>query len=191
MREFLQNNLHLQGKVLVPPCSINYREHKGVIKATGLQYIFWSSMLCCGQVDNPSMRWQMALYKEMAGKAEDADAPVKVVKRVQEVSAVLYHLEVVRECVSSGKTEKRWACLKYSSGYYSCHVLLVRLGSYGHLRRSIHLNQRRWSGTNCCPSRDAELLSPVSGWRHYTTYQGKITVKTYMHSTVVKPLSCK
>lgn len=43
------------------------------------------------------MRWQMALYKEMAGKAEDADAPVKVVKRVQEVSAVLYHLEVVSE----------------------------------------------------------------------------------------------
>lgn len=42
------------------------------------------------------MRWQMALYKEMAGKSEDADAPVKVVKRVQEVSAVLYHLEVVR-----------------------------------------------------------------------------------------------
>lgn len=41
------------------------------------------------------MRWQMALYKEMAGKAEDADAPVKVVKRVQEVSAVLYHLELV------------------------------------------------------------------------------------------------
>ncbi|MEQ2177782.1 hypothetical protein GOODEAATRI_007210, partial [Goodea atripinnis] len=38
-------------------------------------------------VDNPSMRWQMALYKVMAGKAEDADAPVKVVKRVQEVSA--------------------------------------------------------------------------------------------------------
>lgn len=52
------------------------------------------------------MRWQMALYKEMAGKAEDADAPVKVVKRVQEVSAVLYHLEVVRECISSGKTKK-------------------------------------------------------------------------------------
>lgn len=54
-----------------------------------------SVSLCCGKVDNPSMRWQMALYKEMAGKAEDADAPVKVVKRVQEVSAVLYHLEVV------------------------------------------------------------------------------------------------
>lgn len=49
------------------------------------------------------MRWQMALYKEMAGKAEDADAPVKVVKRVQEVSAVLYHLEVVREEIGSGR----------------------------------------------------------------------------------------
>lgn len=41
------------------------------------------------------MRWQMALYKEMAGKAEDAEDPEKVVKRVQEVSAVLYHIEVV------------------------------------------------------------------------------------------------
>lgn len=41
------------------------------------------------------MRWQMSLYKEMAGKAEDAEDPEKVVKRVQEVSAVLYHIEVV------------------------------------------------------------------------------------------------
>lgn len=41
------------------------------------------------------MRWQMSLYKEMSGKAEDADDPEKVVKRVQEVSAVLYHIEVV------------------------------------------------------------------------------------------------
>lgn len=42
------------------------------------------------------MRWQMALYKETSGQAEDADAPEKVVKRVQEVSAVLYHIELVR-----------------------------------------------------------------------------------------------
>ncbi len=42
------------------------------------------------------MRWQMALYKETSGKAEDADAPEKVVKRVQEVSAVLFHIELVR-----------------------------------------------------------------------------------------------
>lgn len=41
------------------------------------------------------MRWQMALYREMAGKAEDCNKPEKIVKRVQEVSAVLYHLEQV------------------------------------------------------------------------------------------------
>lgn len=41
------------------------------------------------------MRWQMALYREMAGKAEDSDSPEKIVRRVQEVSAVLYHLEQV------------------------------------------------------------------------------------------------
>lgn len=47
------------------------------------------------QVEDPAMRWQMSLYKEMSGKAEDAEDPEKVVKRVQEVSAVLYHIEVV------------------------------------------------------------------------------------------------
>uniref|UniRef100_A0A674CVY4 Ryanodine receptor 1 n=1 Tax=Salmo trutta TaxID=8032 RepID=A0A674CVY4_SALTR len=60
-------------------------------------------VLCCVQVENPSMRWQMSLYKEMAGKAEDADAPEKVVKRVQEVSAVLYYIEVTEHPFKSKK----------------------------------------------------------------------------------------
>lgn len=115
VREFLQNNLHLQGKVLVPRCSVSYQELRGVTKTHSLHYIFRNSVLCCGQVDNPSMRWQMALYKEMAGKAEDADAPVKVVKRVQEVSAVLYHLEVVRERISSGNN---WKEMSLSKAFY-------------------------------------------------------------------------
>ncbi|TSL75312.1 Ryanodine receptor 2 [Bagarius yarrelli] len=68
VREFLQNNLHLQGKV-----------------------------------EDPSMRWQMALYKETSGKAEDAENPEKVVKRVQEVSAVLYHIEVTEHPFKSKK----------------------------------------------------------------------------------------
>ncbi|MCJ8742149.1 hypothetical protein PDJAM_G00078720 [Pangasius djambal] len=55
------------------------------------------------KVENPSMRWQMALYKMMAGKAEDADAPEKVVKRVQEVAAVLYHIEVTEHPYKSKK----------------------------------------------------------------------------------------
>ncbi|XP_071216376.1 ryanodine receptor 1b isoform X2 [Salvelinus alpinus] len=68
VREFLQNNMHLQGKV-----------------------------------EDPSMRWQMALYKETSGKAEDAEDPQKVVKRVQEVSAVLYHIEVTEHPYKSKK----------------------------------------------------------------------------------------
>ena len=60
------------------------------------------------------MRWQMSLYKEMAGKAEDADDPDKVVKRVQEVSAVLYHIEVV----STDKSTLHTCDNKKKSGHY-------------------------------------------------------------------------
>lgn len=59
------------------------------------------------------MRWQMSLYKEMSGKAEDAEDPGKVVKRVQEVSAVLYHIEVVsidKDGYTQG-TDIIWSCM--------------------------------------------------------------------------------
>lgn len=44
---------------------------------------------------SPSLRWQMALYRGVPGREEDADDPEKIVRRVQEVSAVLYHLDQV------------------------------------------------------------------------------------------------
>ncbi|XP_053908876.1 ryanodine receptor 1 isoform X1 [Cuculus canorus] len=69
VREFLNNNLHLQGKC----------------EATS------------------SLRWQMALYRELAGRAEDSDSPEKIVRRVQEVSAVLYHLEQTEHPYKSKK----------------------------------------------------------------------------------------
>lgn len=47
---------------------------------------------------SPSLRWQMALYRGLPGREEDADDPEKIVRRVQEVSAVLYHLEQVSYC---------------------------------------------------------------------------------------------
>lgn len=50
---------------------------------------------------SPSLRWQMALYWGLPGREEDADVPEKIVRRVQEVSAVLYHLEQVRRRVGS------------------------------------------------------------------------------------------
>ncbi|XP_043918075.1 LOW QUALITY PROTEIN: ryanodine receptor 1-like [Protopterus annectens] len=68
VREFLQNNLHLQGKC-----------------------------------ESTSMRWKMGLYKEMSGKAEDSNDPEKIVKRVQEVSAVLFHLEQTEHRCKSKK----------------------------------------------------------------------------------------
>lgn len=134
------------------------------------------------------MRWQMALYKEMAGKAEDADAPVKVVKRVQEVSAVLYHLEVVSEHRQIGGID-----LKYSK-HLNCTVWCRTPGLFKvfffyllWFRQSTRLNPRRWCGTNCCPSRDDELWSLALGWRRYTTYQGERDVKNcraqHGHST--------
>lgn len=96
------------------------------------------------------MRWQMALYKEMAGKAEDADAPEKVVKRVQEVSAVLYHLEVVRGFKGSLESFS-------SEPDRQPNPTVSVLG-----RRSIRSNPRRWSGTSSCPSRGAERWWPAS-----------------------------
>ncbi|XP_030074236.1 ryanodine receptor 1 isoform X4 [Microcaecilia unicolor] len=56
-----------------------------------------------GKCENSSMRWQMALYKEMSGKAEDSNSPDKIVKRVQEVSAVLFHLELTEHPFKSKK----------------------------------------------------------------------------------------
>uniref|UniRef100_A0A8V0YA01 Ryanodine receptor 1 n=1 Tax=Gallus gallus TaxID=9031 RepID=A0A8V0YA01_CHICK len=70
VRECLNNNLHLQGKV---------------------------------SGNSSSMRWQLALYRAMAGRAEDSDSPEKIVRRVQEVSAVLYHLEQTEHPYKSKK----------------------------------------------------------------------------------------
>lgn len=119
------------------------------------------------------MRWQMALYKEMAGKAEDADAPEKVVKRVQEVSAVLYHLEVVRD---------PWDIEMNRTQVFSTS-LSDYTKSFCFYRQSIPLNPRRWCGTNCCPSRGGELWSLALGWRRCTTYRGETAFQEW-HPTV-------
>ncbi|XP_031429541.1 ryanodine receptor 1b isoform X8 [Clupea harengus] len=55
------------------------------------------------KVEDPSMRWQMSLYNETSGKLEDAENPEKVVKRVQEVSAVLFHIELTEHPFKSKK----------------------------------------------------------------------------------------
>lgn len=54
----------------------------------------------------------MALYRGLPGREEEADDPEKIVRRVQEVSAVLYHLDQVggaRGLLLSGQTAGLWA----------------------------------------------------------------------------------
>lgn len=55
----------------------------------------------------------MALYRGLPGREEDADDPEKIVRRVQEVSAVLYHLEQVAGAggvsPGSGRSVDPWA----------------------------------------------------------------------------------
>lgn len=55
----------------------------------------------------------MALYRGLPGREEDADDPEKIVRRVQEVSAVLYHLEQVggaeEVLLLSGRSLGFWA----------------------------------------------------------------------------------
>ena len=53
----------------------------------------------------------MALYRGLPGREEDADDPEKIVRRVQEVSAVLYHLEQVGGAggVLTAEWQKLWA----------------------------------------------------------------------------------
>nr|XP_033809945.1 ryanodine receptor 1 isoform X7 [Geotrypetes seraphini] len=68
-----------------------------------VQEFLFKNLHLQGKCENSSMRWQMALYKEMSGKAEDSNNPDKIVKRVQEVSAVLFHLELTEHPFKSKK----------------------------------------------------------------------------------------
>uniref|UniRef100_A0A8C4NJ27 Ryanodine receptor 2 n=1 Tax=Eptatretus burgeri TaxID=7764 RepID=A0A8C4NJ27_EPTBU len=47
------------------------------------------------KLDDPSIRWQISLYKELPGKSGETSNPAKTVDRVVEISAVLFYLEHV------------------------------------------------------------------------------------------------
>lgn len=103
------------------------------------------------------MRWQMSLYKERSGNTEDAEDPEKVVKRVQEVSAVLYHIEVVSTAGGGASLHQNQSKPARSK------VILLSF------RPSIPTSPKRWFGTSCCPSSAAGQWWPASGWRLSTT----------------------
>lgn len=57
-------------------------------------------MKCVGfQSDDPAVKWQLNLYKDILKSDGPAD-PEKNVERVQRISAALYHLEQVKSQIS-------------------------------------------------------------------------------------------
>lgn len=47
------------------------------------------------QSDDPAVKWQLNLYKDVL-KSEEPSNPEKTVERVQRISAAVFHLEQVR-----------------------------------------------------------------------------------------------
>lgn len=47
-------------------------------------------------MEDPAIRWQMALYKDLPNRPEDSADPEKTVERVLDIASVLFHLEQVR-----------------------------------------------------------------------------------------------
>ncbi|KAM4903239.1 ryanodine receptor 2 [Sylvia borin] len=46
-----------------------------------------------GKLEDPAIRWQMALYKDLPNRTEDSSDPEKTVERVLDIANVLFHLE--------------------------------------------------------------------------------------------------
>ncbi|KAJ7407276.1 Ryanodine receptor 2 [Willisornis vidua] len=56
-----------------------------------------------GKLEDPAIRWQMALYKDLPNRTEDCSDPEKTVDRVLDIANVLFHLEQVEHPQRSKK----------------------------------------------------------------------------------------
>ncbi|XP_035389753.1 ryanodine receptor 2 isoform X3 [Electrophorus electricus] len=56
-----------------------------------------------GKLEDPAIRWQMALYKDMPNRTEDTSHPEKTVERVLDIAHVLFHLDQVEHPQRSKK----------------------------------------------------------------------------------------
>lgn len=56
-----------------------------------------------GKLEDPAIRWQMALYKDMPNRSEDTSHPEKTVERVLNIAHVLFHLDQVEHPQRSKK----------------------------------------------------------------------------------------
>ncbi|KAJ1155514.1 hypothetical protein NDU88_008244 [Pleurodeles waltl] len=65
--------------------------------------IIRSNLHLQGKLEDPAIRWQMALYKELPNRTEDTSDPEKIVERVLDIANVLFHLEQVEHPQRSKK----------------------------------------------------------------------------------------
>ncbi|OWK63131.1 Ryanodine receptor 2 [Lonchura striata] len=86
VRDVIRSNLHLQGK-------LSCLEHFALVTCE----IFLL------QLEDPAIRWQMALYKDLPNRTEDSSDPEKTVERVLDIANVLFHLEQVEHPQRSKK----------------------------------------------------------------------------------------
>ncbi|XP_041105563.1 ryanodine receptor 2-like [Polyodon spathula] len=56
-----------------------------------------------GKLEDPAIRWQMALYKDLPNRTDDTSDPEKTVERVLDIAHVLFHLEQVEHPQRSKK----------------------------------------------------------------------------------------
>ncbi|XP_053461567.1 ryanodine receptor 2 isoform X2 [Nycticebus coucang] len=56
-----------------------------------------------GKLEDPAIRWQMALYKDLPNRTDDTADPEKTVERVLDIANVLFHLEQVEHPQRSKK----------------------------------------------------------------------------------------
>uniref|UniRef100_A0A8B9QEE5 Ryanodine receptor 2 n=1 Tax=Apteryx owenii TaxID=8824 RepID=A0A8B9QEE5_APTOW len=65
--------------------------------------IIHSNLHLQGKLEDPAIRWQMALYKDLPNRTEDSSDPEKTVERVLDIANVLFHLEQVEHPQRSKK----------------------------------------------------------------------------------------
>ncbi|XP_068795351.1 ryanodine receptor 2 isoform X1 [Struthio camelus] len=65
--------------------------------------IIRSNLHLQGKLEDPAIRWQMALYKDLPNRTEDSTDPEKTVERVLDIANVLFHLEQVEHPQRSKK----------------------------------------------------------------------------------------
>uniref|UniRef100_A0A493TZ45 Ryanodine receptor 2 n=1 Tax=Anas platyrhynchos platyrhynchos TaxID=8840 RepID=A0A493TZ45_ANAPP len=69
--------------------------------------IIRSNLHLQGKLEDPAIRWQMALYKDLPNRNEDSSDPEKTVERVLDIANVLFHLEQRSACVEHPQRSKK------------------------------------------------------------------------------------